>query len=258
MIGAEHLRSGGPFLLVANHSGGMAMSEILSLVTLYPSELRDVRVAALAHPFAFHLWPMPPLMRALGTVPSSYDAASAALEDGANVLVFPGGDHEAARPFWQAGVVDFNRRKGFLRIAKKANVPIVPMGIAGSHLSVPILWRSDLVLPWLYLVPRLFGLKRYPLSLLGVLGAAAMLWLLPPLLGWPLALAIVWMWCWSPVNLVPVVPTKIRFHVGAPIAPEELFADDDLEAAYDRVEGEVQRLMSSARAADEALPTPSS
>ena len=225
----------------------MAISEIFCLILMYLRHLNGLRLAALAHPFAFHLPPMPWIMRALGTVPSTYEAASAALEDGATVLVFPGGDHEATRPFWRADVVDFNRRKGFLKIARDANVPIVPMGIENSHWSVPVLWRSRLVLPYGLVLPWLFGLKRYPLTLLAVLGAAAIVAFGVGPLGWPATLALAWLWLASPYTMTPIVPVSIRFRVGAPIPPEELFASDDLEAAYDRVEGAVQSLVTPER-----------
>jgi 1-acyl-sn-glycerol-3-phosphate acyltransferase len=55
------------------------------------------------------------------------------------VLIFPGGDHEAFRPVWQAYRVDMANRKGFLRIARRAWVPIVPLGIRGSQFALPIL-----------------------------------------------------------------------------------------------------------------------
>ncbi len=245
ITGAEHLRSGGPALIVANHSGGFALSEILSLVTLYLGPLRGLRVAALAHPFAFHLWPLPMIMRALGTVPATYEAAQAALADGASVLVFPGGDYEASRPFWQADVVDFNRRKGFLKIARAAGVPIIPLGVTNSHWSVPTLWRSTFVLPWLFVLPRLFDIKRFPLTLLSVLGAAAILFFVPTRYGWAIAIGLTWLWMSSPFTLFPIVPVTVRFTIGQPIANEVLFANDDLDAAYDHVVGEVQRLVRS-------------
>ena len=40
LTGLEHLPDRGPYLLVANHSGGMALAEILSFVALYLREGR--------------------------------------------------------------------------------------------------------------------------------------------------------------------------------------------------------------------------
>ncbi len=252
MEGAEQIPRDRPFLLVANHSGGMAFSELFGLVAMYRAHLSDLRVVSLAHPFGFHFFPVNVILRRLGAVPSTHEQARAALAEGAGVLVFPGGDHEVSRPFWEAGKVDFNRRKGFLRLARDAGVPVVPMGISGSHNSCPILWRSTVVLPRLLILPWLFGIKRFPLSLTGAVGLVAIAAAAGPSLGWPAAIGLMWLWMASLLSFLPWVPTTIRYRVGAPIEPEQLFVDDDLERAHDLVRGRVQTLVEGRPPAAEA------
>jgi 1-acyl-sn-glycerol-3-phosphate acyltransferase len=244
LAGTEHLPEG-PYLLVANHSGGLAVAEISSFVALYVDQVGAERpLTGFAHPLAFHVPPVSTILRHLGAVPSTYEAARAALDAGVPLLVFPGGDHEALRPIWQAARVDFGGRKGFLKIARERGVPIVPMGIRGSHFTAPVLWRSRLVLPHLLLLPRLVGLKRWALTLLGLAGAIAILTLLP--LGLPWRAFAAWLWLSSPLVFLPFVPWTIRLRIGRPLPARELFGDDDptLERALARVEGEVQRLVS--------------
>lgn len=249
--GLERLPEG-PFLLVANHSAGIALAELASFSALWFERAGDRRLAALAHPLSFHFWPMTAAMRWTGAIPSSYEAAYDALGRGVPVLVFPGGDHEASRPFWQANVVDFAGRKGFLRIARTARVPIVPMGISGSHLTAPILYRSGPFLPWLLVLPRLFGLRRFPVSVLGALGALALLLFAPPAVGWPLTVALVIVWLGSPLTFLPVLPRRIRFRIGAPIAPGDLFGggaeQEELRQAYDEVVASIESLVRPPRA----------
>lgn len=253
--GVEHLPRDRPFLLVANHSAGIAIAELASLALLLPPRLGGRRLAGLAHPFGFHVWPVKSVLRWTGAIPSTYDAAHDALSRGAGVLIFPGGDYECSRPFWEADRVDFNRRKGFLRIAREAGIPIVPMGIVNSHWTVPILARSTTVLPWLLLWPRLFGVKRLPVSLLGLAGVAAALALGPAVLGWPLSILLAWLWLASPLQLVPIVPVTLRFRIGEPIEPDALFPSDGdaeadaavLEDAYDAVVGRIQALVTPGR-----------
>ena len=162
------------------------------------------------------------------------------------MLVFPGGDYEATRPIWQAHTVMFAGRRGFLRIARRLQVPIVPMGIRGSHYSLPILWRSR-TLAWLAVIPRLVGVKRFPMTLSGLLGALAIALFVGPSYGWVLALVLAWAWLASPLPLLPWVPSTIRLRIGTPIPPAELFHDDDdeLDRAYGRVESAVQQLVTS-------------
>jgi 1-acyl-sn-glycerol-3-phosphate acyltransferase len=239
--GSEHLPEG-PFLLVANHSA-IGVVEVFSLVVLWLERFKlERRLSGMAHPFGFSLWPVSTFLRNIGAIPSTYIDAEAALAGGCSVLVFPGGDYESTRPFWQADEVQFKGRKGFLRIARNAGVPIVPLGIRGSIYSAPILWRSEL-LAWVTIFPRVIGVKRFPLTLLGVIGAGLMLWLLPPIIGWLWTALATWAWLSSPFMLLPWLPTKVVMRIGPPLANAELFADDDLDGAYDRVVGAVQSLV---------------
>ncbi len=247
--GLAHLPPG-PFLLVANHSAGIALSEIGSLMGLWLEAHTPPRpLAGFAHPLGLRIFPASALLRSVGAVPSTHAGADAALARGVPLLVFPGGDHEAMRPVWQAHRVDFGGRRGFLRIARRANVPIVPLGIRGSHFTVPILWRSRHVLPWALVLPRLLGIKRWPLTLVGAAGAAALLTLAPWTL--PVRALAAWAWLVSPLMCLPLLPATISMRIGPPLSPEALFAGmdpdgDDTEAlapALARVEAAVQALV---------------
>lgn len=235
LTGLENLPQQGPFLLVANHSGGFGLAEILSFVALYLQQPHPLPLAGFAHPLGFHLWPLTRLHRELGSIRSTYADARSTLALGIPILVFPGGDHEAFRPIWQANRVDFGGRVGFLRIAREAGVPIVPMGIQGSHFTAPMLWRSR-ILPFLFVIPRLCGIKRWPLSLLGALVALALIFALPQLGLWRFLLAFLWLS--SVFALLPWIPWTVRIRVGKPIQPEELA--ESLPEALKQVEAAVQ------------------
>jgi 1-acyl-sn-glycerol-3-phosphate acyltransferase len=246
--GLERLPASGPFMLVANHSA-MGLAEIMSIIVCWlggPGATRPI--AAMVHPLSFHSFPAGGWMRRLGAIPSTHAAARAALAAGVPVLVFPGGDHESMRPIWQARQVQFAGRKGFLQIAREARVPIVPMGIRGSHYTAPILWRSDRALSWLLVLPRRLGIRRYALTLAGVLGVAALI-ALGPIVSWWLTAVLAWLWLVLPLHQLPWIPWTIRMEIGTPIGAEELFPDGSdatLAAAYTRVEREVQALVSPA------------
>ena len=57
------------------------------------------------------------LLRKYGTVAASRENARTALDGGAALLVYPGGDYEVHRPSWESAKVDFGGRKGFIRLA---------------------------------------------------------------------------------------------------------------------------------------------
>ncbi len=241
----ERLPASGPFLLVANHSGA-GQAESVCLALLWLDHHPDRPLVAFAHPLGFHLPVVGWFLRSVGAVPSTRAHALAALRAGLPVLVFPGGDHEAFRPLWEASRVDFGGRRGFLGLARDAGVPVVPLGIRGSHHTVPILQRSRL-LPWLTLWPRLLGLKRLPLTVLLVLQAAAVAVVAGPALGPLPTLGLVWASLHNPIAyLLPILPGRIRYAFGAPLVPEALFGPDDpdpLPRAYAAVEGAVQGLV---------------
>ncbi len=247
--GLENLPQEGAYLLVANHSGsGVAEAQALALV--WRRRFGGERpMASLAHPLAMMTPGVGHVLASVGCVPSTRRDALEALGDGVPVLVFPGGDHEAWRPIWQANRVDLAGRKGFLKVALEAGVPIVPMGIVGSHYTLPILWRSRLlarVLVW----PRLLGLKQMPITLLGVAGAGALLAWLGPWLGWGWAsvAALLWLTC-PPLFFVPIVPWSIKIRVGKPLRTGRgdfiLFkkAGKSLDAAYLQVESVLQNII---------------
>jgi 1-acyl-sn-glycerol-3-phosphate acyltransferase len=244
--GTEHLPASGPFLLVSNHSGGIALAELHSFMALYAERFgRSRPLAGFVHPISFVAWPLSRLLPHVGAIPSTYAAAETTLAAGVPILVFPGGDHEAFRPFWQAYRVDFGGRLGFLRIAQKAHVPIVPMGIRGSHLTAPPLVRSR-ILSYLCVLPRLMGVKRWAITGLGVLGAAAIFAWVP--LAWPWRALLAWAFIASPLSMLPWLPWRIRIRIGPPIAPETLFGngsgdDGAVARALPIVEQAVQTLV---------------
>jgi 1-acyl-sn-glycerol-3-phosphate acyltransferase len=241
--GAENAPREGAYLMVANHSG-LGNPDIACFVACFLDNPSIRFPAAMVHPVSFNSGLTGPWVRSMGAVPSTYDAALGALAAGVPVLVFPGGDVDATRPIWQANQVQFGSRKGFLKIARSARVPIVPLGFRGTHYAAPILFRSAL-LSTLLVLPRMNGVRRFPVTLLGVLGGAGFL-ALAPVLGWILAPVLAVAWIVLPVSQVPWIPWKARLRVGKPIPPEELFPDESdaaLERAYEHVRGTVQALI---------------
>ena len=249
--GRDNLAREGPYLLVANHSG-LGNADIACLIETMVGQPRAHFPAAMVHPVSFNSWPAGGWMARLGAIPSTYEAALGALSQGVPVLVFPGGDIEATRPVWRARCVDFGGRKGFLKIAREASVPIVPMGIRGSHFTAPILFRSRL-LSKLLVFPYLSGVRRFPVTLLGVMGAIALL-AASPRVGSPVAAAMAVLWMVLPLSQIPWIPWSVRIRVGKPIPVDELLPDateETLDRAYGRVRGAVEDLVKTRERAEE-------
>jgi 1-acyl-sn-glycerol-3-phosphate acyltransferase len=162
--GLGNIPDSGPVLLVGNHSGGNLTPDTIVFTLAFNAYFGVERAFyQLAHNLVLA---MPALgsLRRFGTVAASPQNARKALEAGAALLVYPGGDYEVHRPSWKGNVVDFNRRKGFIRLALEQDVPIVPVVAIGGQETALFLSRGDRLARLLSL-DRLFRLKALPISL---------------------------------------------------------------------------------------------
>ena len=154
----------GPVLLVGNHSGGNLSPDTLVFTLAFSTYFGVERVFhQLAHNLVLSL-PGLSYLRKYGTVAASHENARKALQSGAAVLVYPGGDYDTHRPSWQGGRVDFGGRQGFLRLALEEGVDIVPVVAIGGQETALFLSRGER-LARLLALDRLFRLKVLPVSL---------------------------------------------------------------------------------------------
>src|SRR3954453_3247307 len=141
--GLENIPAEGPVLLVGNHSGGNMTPDTLVFTLAFNTYFGVERhFYQLAHNLVLA---MPGLgtLRKYGTVAASSANAHEALDDGAALLVYPGGDYEVHRPSWETGKVAFNRRKGWIRLAMEKDVPIVPVVSLGGRETALFLTRGE-------------------------------------------------------------------------------------------------------------------
>ena len=228
--GLGHIPEDGPVLLVGNHSGGNLTPDT-GVFTLAFAAYFGVERAfhQLAHNLVMS-WPGLSRIRKFGTVAASPANARKALDSGAALLVYPGGDYEVHRPSWESGRVDFGRRKGFLRLALEQDVPIVPVVSIGGQETALFLSRGE----WLakaLLLDRLLRLKVLPISIA------------PP---WGLNIG-------DFLGHLPL-PAKITIEVLPPINLRQEFGEDpDLDEVYDHVMRMMQETL-DALSAERQLP----
>ena len=154
----------GPVLLVGNHSGGNLTPDTAVFTLAFSTYFGVERVFhQLAHNLVLSM-PGLSFLRKYGTVAASHENARKALQAGAAVLVYPGGDYEVHRPSWQGRKIDFGGRKGFLRLALDEGVPIVPVVSIGGQETALFLSRGERLAKGLAL-DKLFRLKVLPISI---------------------------------------------------------------------------------------------
>ena len=162
--GLGNIPESGPVLLVGNHSGGnMTPDTIVFTLAFYTYFGVERPFYQLAHNLVVS-FPQLSFLRKFGTVAASPENSAKALQAGAALLVYPGGDHEVHRPSWEGNRVDFDRRKGFVRLALEHDVPIVPVVSVGGQETALFLTRGRSLARGLGL-DRLFRLKVLPISL---------------------------------------------------------------------------------------------
>ena len=128
--GLEHIPEQGPVLLAANH-----IAHLDALLLAYIAELRGRRARILAKAELFSVPLVGSILRAVGDIPagsrkgrseSTLAAAEEALADGGCIVIFPEGtisrDLEPQRA-----------HTGVARLACATGVPVVPVGLWGSH-----------------------------------------------------------------------------------------------------------------------------
>ncbi len=228
--GLGNIPDDGPVLLVGNHSGGNMTPDTIVFTLAFNTYFGVERpFFQLAHNLVLS---MPGLgsLRRFGTVAASPDNARKALESGAALLVYPGGDYEVHRPSWQGNRVDFNGRKGFIHLALEEGVPIVPVVAIGGQETALFLSRGE-GLARLLALDRMFRLKVLPVSL-------ALPWILN---------------VGDMLGHIPL-PAKLTIETLPPIDLEDEFGPDpDVDEIYDHV----MRLMQDtldALAAERRLP----
>jgi 1-acyl-sn-glycerol-3-phosphate acyltransferase len=162
--GLGNIPEEGPVLLVGNHSGGNLTPDTTVFTLAFHAYFGVERAFyQLAHNLVLSM-PGLGFLRKYGTVAASPENADKALSSGAALLVYPGGDYEVHRPTWEGNRVDFGGRKGFIRLALKEDVPIVPVVSIGGQETALFLSRGE-GLSRLLGLDRMFRLKVLPISI---------------------------------------------------------------------------------------------
>lgn len=129
----------GPVLFVANHGfGGIVDLNLLAVAAAYERLGDDRDVVTLTHAMAWKLG-VGRVIEEFDARPAGHGTAMKAIGEGKHVLVFPGGDIDAMKPWSDRNKVLFSGRSGFARLAIEADVPIVPIVTAGASESLYVL-----------------------------------------------------------------------------------------------------------------------
>lgn len=170
--GLEKIPTEGGALLVANHAGALPSDAPVIMHGIEKELQRPV------YGLADHLFKSLPVVGVywsrLGGVVAHPDNAYRLLrEQNQLVLVFPEGTKGPGKHYSQRYRLRRFGRGGFIEIAMRAGVPVIPIAVVGAEESMPIVWKSNIL-------AKAIGLPYFPVTanhlLLGpVLGSVAYL-----------------------------------------------------------------------------------
>ncbi|MCM2277209.1 MAG: acyltransferase family protein [Oligoflexia bacterium] len=226
----------GTVMFVGNHNGLLTF-EVLMLFYAWKKRFGGSRsILGLAHEVALKSLAFRWLIPRLGAIPADPELAREALGLGHSLMVFPGGEKEAFRPYRDRKKLDFFQRKGFIKLAIRAGVPIVPIVSIGAHETYVILDRGEKLAEVLGLKEKL-RLHGIPITLRSVFFAwcvaTGLLTGLPLLLAPAAAAAI----------FVPL-PAKMTFRILPPVDPMALWNPSwSEERNHQRIYDEIVRVM---------------
>ncbi len=218
--GLERIPAEGPALLVGNHSGGNFIADTFVFTyAFYDKFGPDRPFYQLAHDLVLKV-PLLTFLRQYGVLAASHENARAALDAAAALLVYPGGDWESHRPTTESDQIAFGGRKGYVKLALDAGVPIVPVVSIGGQETALFLTRGERLAKGLGL-DRLARLKVLPITI-----------------GPPFGVNVL-----DVPGRIPL-PAKITVEVHEPIDLKQRFGPDpDVDEVAETIEAEMQETL---------------
>ena len=219
MEGWEHLPEP-PALLVGIHSGAPFVWDAWTVGIQWWRRFGQERILhGTAHDVLMAAPGVGAYFRKMGVLPAAPDSIAAALAAGRDVALWPGGEVDSLRTWGQRDEAVLAGRKGFVRMAINAGVPIVPISTVGGPDSMPVLLSGRKIAKALKL-DQVARLKTFPITLS-----------VP--------------WGISPAILPEIpLPTKIRtaFQEPVEVDPDPARAEDDdyVDAKYEEVRQSIQ------------------
>jgi 1-acyl-sn-glycerol-3-phosphate acyltransferase len=195
--GIENIPAEGGALVVANHSGAIALDAVMTQLAVHDEHPSHRHLRLLGADLVFALPVVGELARKTGTTLAAHADAERLLRSGELVGVWPEGFKGIGKPFSERYKLQRFGRGGFVSAALATQVPIVPCSIVGAEEIYPIIGNMKTL-------ARLLGLPYLPVT---------------PTFPWL-----------GPLGLVPL-PSKWIIEFGTPIDTTTHAPSAGLEAA---------------------------
>ena len=155
--GVEHIPASGGALLVANHSGTVALDSLMTQVAVRETHPARRYLRMLGADLVFSTPGVGPLARMTGSTLATHTDAERLLGAGHLVGVWPEGFKGVGKLFRDRYRLQRFGRGGFVSAALRAEVPIIPCSIVGAEETYPMLGNIGGL-------ARIVGLPYLPLT----------------------------------------------------------------------------------------------
>jgi 1-acyl-sn-glycerol-3-phosphate acyltransferase len=153
-----------PALLIGIHSGAPFVWDAWTVgVQWWRRFGQERRLHGTAHDVLMAIPGIGRYFRAMGVLPAAPDSIATALAEGRDVALWPGGEVDSLRPWSERDRANLAGRTGFVKMAIRAGVPIVPIATVGGADAMPVLLRGDRLARVLGL-DKVLRLKVFPLA----------------------------------------------------------------------------------------------
>jgi 1-acyl-sn-glycerol-3-phosphate acyltransferase len=127
-------------IMTATHNGGVFTPDAYGLWVAFARRFGlETPGYSMAHGFVFHIPLFGAMAARIGGIPASQKNAGIVLDSGFPLMVCPGGDVDVLKPFSRRHEINFAGRSGFVQVAIRHQVPIVPVISVGAHEVIVIL-----------------------------------------------------------------------------------------------------------------------
>jgi len=155
--GIENIPADGSALIVANHSGTIALDSHMVQVAIHDEHHARRHLRLLGADLVFRTPIMGSLARKQGATLAANSDAERLLSAGKIVGVFPEGFKGVGKPFSERYKLQRFGRGGFVSAAVRTGAPIIPCSIIGAEETYPLLGDVKVL-------ARLFGAPYFPVT----------------------------------------------------------------------------------------------
>lgn len=155
--GIENVPSEGGALVVANHSGTIALDSLMTQLALHDHHPAHRKLRMLGANLVFQTPFMGEIARKSGATLACNPDAERLLSGGEVVGVWPEGFKGIGKPYSERYKLQRFGRGGFVATALRTRTPIIPCAIVGAEEIYPILGDAKTL-------ARLFGLPYFPIT----------------------------------------------------------------------------------------------